>query len=1195
MPLTIHKLLKTIPYSRLYLFKKWMIAIKEKSLFGKKLETSGFFDPTFYVNQYPDILEAGINPLWHFLLHGVYEKRNPNSWFDTALYLDTYADVRETGINPLIHYYKFGALEKRITQFHSASLETTYAGNSLDECLQDMQYIKSNSLFDADYYKAYYPDTRESTMDLCLHFVLFGWIEGRNPSENFNTRYYIQENKDIDFGEINPLVHYHKFGRNEGRLGKRFLFKESDCVTRAEISDLVVPCEFKSNYSIAVTAHIYYPELMDEIIHYISNIPTPFSIYISTSAENQPYISQKFTDLFGESVKKIEVFKNSGRDILPFINFLQNDLGEYDLVCKIHTKKSPHNVNLRHWRTYLLENLLGSKAVVNKILYEFSQDTKLGLVFPVVYPYLYEIGLAESWGSHTTNKLNYQKAVELFHGISSFDADQPIRFPAGSMFWVRPESLSELKDISLYEYLDVDKDYKTDGTILHSIERAIGLLAETAGFCNKTIYIPKACRYPNKKDVSFLKSISPSLLLISHDFCQAGAQMMLLHFVKWISQNTYWNIRVIALREGHDGGQLKSRFEEYCDPVILEDWNHHATEEQTWLDIKNNLGSIDLIYGNTIVACSTFNWLEDLGIRFITHIHELENSIQLYTNETIRKNMLTYTHHYVACSLAVEQNLIESHNIKKSDITVQYECIEIHKEEIKPTEQIRNQFGLPRNKIIIWGCGTVYWRKGPDWFIQTAKILKERGHLNIQFRWIGDNYWNYEAEQWGKWHLWQDYIVDNDLGDIVIFQGSTDHPSEYFSAGDIYFLSSREDPFPLACLEAAERGLPVVCFNEAGGMHEFTSHGAGVAVPLGDLNAAADALERYVMRPETRIREGNNARERVFSHHSIEQGAPYLLNLCRKAAGKKPLVSIVVPVYNHEKFLAERLNSIYNQSFKDFEVIILDDASLDNSKDIYNQYANKADTQIIYNSENSGSPFRQWKRGLDLAEGTFIWIAEGDDVSDPFFLETLLPLFANESVGLAYCASHSIDQKGMINEEYYLESGHYSHLVWEAEEWRTEYIHTGAEEILNAISIRNTIPNASALLFRRNAIKEIDFTPAFNMITVGDWYVYISILLNNWQIAYSPEHLNYHRRHNQSLVHRQVKSAQSTLADYFMIHSFIVKNITLPEHTFEKMLKSVTNNLMPLWNEIDEDTILEYYNVQKLKELYKLRNKVQTN
>src|SRR5215469_17881071 len=104
----------------------------------------------------------------------------------------------------------------------------------------------------------------------------------------------------------------------------------------------------------------------------------------------------------------------------------------------------------------------------------------------------------------------------------------------------------------------------------------------------------------------------------------------------------------------------------------------------------------------------------------------------------------------------------------------------------------------------------------------------------------------------------------------------------------------------------------------------------------------------------------------------------------------KPRVSVVVPNYNHAQFLPKRIDSILGQSFQDFEVILLDDCSTDDSRSILSQYSAPPRVRLEFNQTNSGSPFKQWNKGVRLANGKYIWIAESDDYADERLLERLL-------------------------------------------------------------------------------------------------------------------------------------------------------------------------------------------------------------
>src|SRR5882762_42615 len=124
------------------------------------------------------------------------------------------------------------------------------------------------------------------------------------------------------------------------------------------------------------------------------------------------------------------------------------------------------------------------------------------------------------------------------------------------------------------------------------------------------------------------------------------------------------------------------------------------------------------------------------------------------------------------------------------------------------------------------------------------------------------------------------------------------------------------------------------------------------------------------------------------------------------AESARPTVSIVVPNYNHARFLRQRLDSIVGQTFQDFELILLDDCSTDESQSILREYATDSRVRLEFNEKNSGSTFKQWNKGVRLARGEYIWIAESDDYADERLLERLVGVLeAEPEVTLAYCRS----------------------------------------------------------------------------------------------------------------------------------------------------------------------------------------------
>ena len=120
------------------------------------------------------------------------------------------------------------------------------------------------------------------------------------------------------------------------------------------------------------------------------------------------------------------------------------------------------------------------------------------------------------------------------------------------------------------------------------------------------------------------------------------------------------------------------------------------------------------------------------------------------------------------------------------------------------------------------------------------------------------------------------------------------------------------------------------------------------------------------------------------------------------------MISVIIPNYNHNNYLKQRIDTVLNQTYQDFEIILLDDESKDDSKYVLELYKDHPKvSHYIINETNSGSPFGMWQKGFDLAKGDIIWIAESDDWAESNFLETLVPKFENENVVVSHCISNN--------------------------------------------------------------------------------------------------------------------------------------------------------------------------------------------
>lgn len=226
-----------------------------------------------------------------------------------------------------------------------------------------------------------------------------------------------------------------------------------------------------------------------------------------------------------------------------------------------------------------------------------------------------------------------------------------------------------------------------------------------------------------------------------------------------------------------------------------------------------------------------------------------------------------------------------------------------------------------------------------------------------------------------------------------------------------------------------------------------------------------------------------------------------------------PQVSVIIPNYNHAPFLVQRIESVLNQNFQDFEVIILDDCSPDHSRDIIETYRNHPKVvHIEYNTQNSGSPFKQWNKGINLAKGEYIWIAESDDWADERFLEVLVGNFSNnKNIGLAYCDSLEITEK---NEEI----GRWSR--WQKlfceNIWQSDFTKKGIEINNQYNNLYNIIPNASSALFSKLLYINSKYKHQIESYKyTGDWWMWFSILEKS-DVYYFHTPLNYFRCHSNT-------------------------------------------------------------------------------
>lgn len=263
---------------------------------------------------------------------------------------------------------------------------------------------------------------------------------------------------------------------------------------------------------------------------------------------------------------------------------------------------------------------------------------------------------------------------------------------------------------------------------------------------------------------------------------------------------------------------------------------------------------------------------------------------------------------------------------------------------------------------------------------------------------------------------------------------------------------------------------------------------------------------------------------RFLKHKKNKKLIPKIDIQCIEKAAKKQKklaeqgikISVVVPNYNYSNYLYQRVYSILNQNYKIHELIILDDASKDNSlfyiKQIEQKISGFVNVKVVVNDINSGNAFSQWQKGINLATGDYVWVAEADDYAKKNFLnEVVSPLKKNNNIVISYANTGFIDSNGYITKNSLVDQID----ILKTNHWNASYVNKGISEI-NCYSYLNcTIPNVSGTIIKKGNYDEI-FESAKKFHQSGDWFTYLNIL-NLGDISFINKTLNYYRVHGNNI------------------------------------------------------------------------------
>jgi glycosyltransferase involved in cell wall biosynthesis len=362
---------------------------------------------------------------------------------------------------------------------------------------------------------------------------------------------------------------------------------------------------------------------------------------------------------------------------------------------------------------------------------------------------------------------------------------------------------------------------------------------------------------------------APEVLFVGHGAERSGPPVYLRNLQRWLAAHTDLDLATVLARGGPLVDELAGPVRVVERPWAPSRLTQRWAPAQALADRAALRGWADapVVYVNTM-APPTLRLLAhvDPSALVVAHVHELEAALRYGLDDEARRRFRERPDRYVAASRAVADNLVANHGVAEEQIAVHHEFVE----PVAPPEDrsaARRARGIPEDAFVVGGSGMLEWRKAPELFVRLAADLRSRTGRELSFVWVGG------ADRGPLWAPLDHEARHLGVDDVVRFVGAQADPGSWFGLLDAFVLTSREDAFPLAALEAGSAGVPVLTFA-TGGMVELVDPGS--VVPYPDTEALADLLAALAADEAARSALGADVADRVRARHLTDVAAPAL-------------------------------------------------------------------------------------------------------------------------------------------------------------------------------------------------------------------------------------------------------------------------------------------------------------------------------
>jgi len=1122
------------------------------------------------------------NSLEHFIKNGNNYGISPNYRFDMYYYLYQNPDVKNNNVNGLYHYLTRGFYEDRKPEenpnyfFWWSKLSKSRKGFFKNiRFIIDCAVIYKSRTFDSMYYCDAYSDVAKVAQSRRMwkyrdsafaplrfaakvltspipHYVKYGVYEGRKPNRTFDTRYYINRYSDVRLSKMNPYVHFVKYGEQEGRVSLENQIvdfnAEKDCFNVNEFINKKTSCDGISKISVIFIVNKDMPLSQKRIDYILKQKNTELEIFIAVDSTVSRKEKMHLIDLKNAHSEIKEIFEDSNMSV-ALEKVFKVFTGEFYVLNCSETMYS--DTFLSYGVKAFKNSAITAVKVVGKCEEEFVYDKKVTDNIDTL------ISNDEEISTYLFKNIKgnfYLNDITSPYGRVNFILDNLLGGAYAEVSGNKPlvEKINSINNddiINLQQHKLMVANLYNNFHISAKDARIIYERARTEYLATSECLVSEFTEIYNFTEI-LRKGQIPVVMISLLAFTHGGGEIMPIRIANYLKKV---GVNVVVHNYGYAEDETKVRG--MLDSSINVITTNNAEEMSAYLRILN----VDVVnthhVNNQMLIGEVFHndsYIKDK----VSHVGTQHGMYETFDEKTFDYILKFLDTNVDMWTYVAEKNIAPFEKTKNFDRAMFIKTPNGVEESID-TGITRESLGIEKNAFVLCLASRAIKEKGWKEAIDAVTLARKETGKNIILVLIGEGAVYDELK--GK------------TPDYVKLMGFSDKVQSFYTISDMTVLPSyyKSESAPLTIIESLVAGTPVISsdIGEIRSMieYEMTCAGECFALENGKVNVeklakiivsfvedknkykeAKLSAEKYGSRFNMNnvIKEYMKIYNKSLKYNSTEKSeikkVQSSLSLLESSENKweSTLVSVIVPCYNHEKYLKKRLDSIYNQTYRNFEVILMDDCSQDSSRKIMEEYAEiyKDKTRVLFNDTNSGSVFKQWSKGIKAAKGRICWIAESDDYCDYDFIEKLIPAFADGKVKASYCNYVFVD-----SDEQPLKNFTFNNYIssLKTDKWSSAYCNDAVDEIKEGLGIINTIPNVSALLFvNPNVNPLLENENWLSMRLCGDWMFYLNIIKDG-KISFNPETNNFYRFHNSSTS----KTVQATEA-YFKERAIISKTVS---------------------------------------------------